>query len=329
MERRTFIRLGGMGVSALLLPSYTRTMQSKPHMYDTIIIGGSYAGLSAAMALGRSLRKVLVVDANEPCNRFTPASHNFLTQDGVAPGTIATIAQEQVMRYPSVTFQQGTVTTVGEAEKGFEVRMADGSQAQARKIILATGVRDLLPDMPGFADCWGRTVIHCPYCHGYEVRNTPTGILATGDTALHMVPLIRNWTKQLSLFTNGPHGFTPEQLGRIEGMGVRVHASKVQRMEHQGGQLKTVVTDDGTAHALNTLYARVPFELPGNMATQLGCKLTEQGHVEVSGMKRTSVPGVYAGGDITTPFRSVAEAVAAGNIAGAMLNMELITEENA
>src|SRR5687767_8830866 len=149
--------------------------------FDVIIIGGSYAGLSAAMALGRALRNVLIIDSGKPCNRQTPHSHNFITQDGNSPKQIASVAKEQVAKYNTVEFLDGLATTATKTEKGFEVSTQSGQQFFTKKIILATGLKDNMPAIPGFAECWGITVIHCPYCHGYEVRNVKTGVLGNGD----------------------------------------------------------------------------------------------------------------------------------------------------
>src|SRR5690606_37550650 len=158
--------------------------------YDVIIVGGSYAGLSAAMALGRSLRKVLVIDSGFPCNRQTPHSHNFITQDGETPFAISQKAREQVMRYPTVRFLDDLALGAAKTATGFTVSTKSGDTFLSRKLITATGIADQLPEIKGFAACWGISVIHCPYCHGYEFRNQRTGILANGDRAFHLASLV-------------------------------------------------------------------------------------------------------------------------------------------
>src|SRR5690606_19696546 len=163
-------------------------------VFDVIIIGGSYAGLSAALALGRSLRHVLIIDSGAPCNRQTPHSHNFLTHDGEPPARIATQARDEVLRYDTVRFVQDTATEAVSQEHGFAVTTASGDRYTAQKLLFATGVRDLMPDIPGFADCWGISILHCPYCHGYEVRGRTTGVLANGDTGYELAMFINNWT---------------------------------------------------------------------------------------------------------------------------------------
>jgi len=151
--------------------------------HDVIIIGGSYAGLSAAMTLGRSMRKVLIIDSGKPCNRQTPYSHNFITHDGETPAAIAQKAREQVLKYPTVQLVNDTALRASKNENGFEIITASEAAYNTTKIIFATGVLDIMPDIKGFAECWGISILHCPYCHGYEVKDKPLGIIANGDVA--------------------------------------------------------------------------------------------------------------------------------------------------
>src|SRR5690625_1935787 len=179
--------------------------------YGVIIIGGSYGGLSAAMALGRSLKKTLVIDSGKPCNRQTPYSHNFLTQDGKTPQEILTIARQQVERYESVTFYDGTVSGGSQISKEFEITTQSEDIFYSKKLTFATGIKDQLPYIPGFAECWGISVIHCPYCHGYEYRHQKTGLLANGEDAFHVMSLVNSLTDKLVILTHGKADFTPEQ----------------------------------------------------------------------------------------------------------------------
>src|SRR5690606_5743737 len=179
--------------------------------FDVIIIGGSYAGLSAAMALGRSLRNVLIIDSGMPCNRQTPHSHNFITQEGENPSVIAEKAKTQVLKYDTVKFESDLAIRGKKTKNGFTISTQTGKEFIAKKLIFATGVKDIMTDIEGFAECWGISVIHCPYCHGYEVKNEKTGILANGNFAYHYAQLVRNLTKNLTVFTNGKADFTREQ----------------------------------------------------------------------------------------------------------------------
>jgi thioredoxin reductase len=167
------------------------------NQFDVIVVGGSYSGLAAAMALGRALKKVLIVDYAQPCNRQTPYSHNFLTQDGKTPSEIAALAKYQVQLYNTVTFFHGLAKSGTKTKHGFEIQTASGEMFISKKLIFATGVRDIMPGIEGFDECWGISILHCPYCHGYEVRNVRTGILLNGEHNYDFVRLISNWTNDL------------------------------------------------------------------------------------------------------------------------------------
>ncbi|MCF3110679.1 NAD(P)/FAD-dependent oxidoreductase [Niabella sp. CC-SYL272] len=297
------------------------------NFFDVIIIGGSYAGLSAAMALGRSLKNVLMLDSGTPCNAATPHSHNFLTQDGRRPAEIAALARQQVAQYGTVQFRSDPATGVNRPGPHFTVSTLSGQVFHSRKLIFATGIKDLLPAIKGFSDCWGKSVIHCPYCHGYEFRNHKTGILANGPIAIHLATLVRNLTSDLTIFTNGAPQFTAEEEQRLQQRNIAVVQTEIRELQQSGGQLQQVILSDGAAIPLKALYARVPFEQQTPLPAALGCSFTEQGHILVDGMQKTSVPGIFACGDAVSPMRSVASAVAGGNLAGAMANHELSQED--
>lgn len=290
---------------------------------DVIIIGGSYSGLSAAMTLGRSLRNVLIIDGGLPCNRQTPYSHNFITQDGEKPNVIAQKARAQVLKYSTVTFLDDLAVRGTKTDNGFTIVTKTGDTFTAKKLIFATGIHDILPNIQGFSDCWGISVIHCPYCHGYEVKNEVTGILADGDAAMHYARLVSNLTKDLTIFTNGKSTFTNEQAKKLEKHNVKIIEAEIDQFEHTNGQIETILFKNGTSASLKALYARVPFVQHSDIPQALGCELTEHGFINVNSFQQTSLPGVFACGDNSTWMRSVATAVATGNLVGAMINNEL------
>lgn len=294
--------------------------------FDVIIIGGSYAGLSAAMALGRSLRNVLIIDSGLPCNRFTPHSHNFITQDGEKPHIIAEKAKEQVLQYGTVKFHNDLAISGIKTDSGFSITTQAGDIFTAKKLIFATGVKDIMPGIKGFAECWGISVIHCPYCHGYEVKNKRTGILANGDFAYHYAQLVLNLTKDLTIFTNGKPVFTQEQTDKLARHNIQVVEKPIAYLEHDNGNLRQIVFNDLSVFELEAIYSRPVFEQHCKVPGILGCALTEQGHIKVDMFQKTTVPGTYAAGDNASSMRSVAYAVAMGNIAGAMANSELSME---
>ncbi|WP_153394981.1 NAD(P)/FAD-dependent oxidoreductase [Chryseobacterium vaccae] len=293
--------------------------------FDVIIIGGSYAGLSAGMALGRSLRNVLIIDNGKPCNRQTPHSHNFITHDGKAPKEIATLAREQVEKYNTVKFHEGTVTKISKNDE-FAVENQDGNSFHAKKLILASGVKDVMPDIPGFAECWGISVLHCPYCHGYEVRNETTGILSDADMAYDFTKVVYNLTKNLSLLTNGRSALSEEQKEKLAGNKISLIEDQVESIEHENGHIRKVIFKTGKEISLNALYAKIPF-IQNVDTSELGCELTEQGFIKVDFMQKTNIPGLFACGDNITMMRSVANAIAQGNFTGAVVNKELAEEQ--
>lgn len=299
----------------------------KQSNFDVIIIGGSYSGLSAAMSLGRALRQVLVIDSGLPCNRQTPHSHNFITQDGEKPAVISAKAKLQVQVYKTVQFYTGLAVKAIKKDKGFEITTENGAVFTSRKIIFATGVKDLLPDVAGFAECWGISVIHCPYCHGYEVKNEKTAILANGEIGFEYAKLISNWTKDVRLCTNGKSGLTPEQLQILKNHDISILEDEIDSFEHNQGYISNIVFKNGKKVDVKAVYARPPFKQHCTLPQDLGCEINEQGLLKVDMMQKTNVPGIYASGDCTTQMRSVAIAVSTGSFAGAVLNKELIDED--
>lgn len=294
--------------------------------FDVIIIGGSYSGLSAGMALGRAIRSVLIIDSASPCNKQTPHSHNFITHDGETPQVIADKAREQVAKYNTVTFYSGFAVRGKKIDSGFEITMETGAAFTAKKLVFASGVKDIMPAIKGAGASWGISMIHCPYCHGYEVRNEKTGILANGEMGFEFSKLIQNWTKELTLFTNGKSTLSVEQTDKLKEHGIDLIETGIEAFEHTNGYLEQVLLKDGSSVKLKAMYAKLPFVQHSDIPEMLGCAFTEQGFIEIDGFQKTTIPGIYACGDNVTPMRSVSNAVAMGSLAGAMLNRELVDE---
>jgi len=295
--------------------------------FEVIIIGGSYSGLSAAMSLGRSLRQVLVIDSGLPCNRQTPHSHNFITQDGEKPAVISAKAKLQVDIYKTVQFYNGLAVKALKTESGFEIETESGVVFTSRKVLFATGVKDLLPEIEGFAACWGISVLHCPYCHGYEVKNEKTAIIANGEMGFEYAKLISNWTKDLRLCTNGKSELSLEQTQTLKNHGVLILEEEIDSFDHKDGYIKNIIFKNGEKVEVKAIYARPPFEQHCSIPETLGCDSNEKGLLKVDAMQKTNIPGVFASGDCTTPMRSVAIAVSTGSFAGAVINKELIDED--
>jgi thioredoxin reductase len=226
-----------------------------------------------------------------------------------------------------VECRQGLVVEATVTEGGYRLRVDDGALFSSKKLVFATGIRDVLPAIPGFAECWGISVLHCPYCHGYEVRDEVTGVLGNGDKAFDLVRLISNWTKQLTLFTDGPSTLSEAQTRSLHQHGISIEQDSVKELAHRKGQLHHIQLGDGSALGLHALYAMPPFEQHSEIPQQLGCALTPEGYIQVDVQQRTTVAGIYAAGDNTTRLRTVANAVATGTTAGMMLNKELVAED--
>ncbi|GGM88817.1 thioredoxin reductase [Dyadobacter beijingensis] len=298
-----------------------------PYKYDVAIIGGSYAGLSAAMTLGRARRKVVIIDNGKPCNRQTPHSHNLITHDGKTPAEISALARGQVLAYPTVSLHAGIVTSASGSDGAFMIGTGDGQEFEAKKLIFATGIRDLLPEIPGFAESWGISAIHCPYCHGYEYSDATTGVLFNGDMAFEYLRMIRNWTADLTLYTNGPATFDDATRERMRAFGAEIIETPVTSLDHENGYLKTLHLADGSARAIAALYHRPAFVQHSLLPEALGCALNAQGFIQVDEAQKTTVAGIYAAGDNSGAFRGLTGAMASGTTAGARLNHELIGEE--
>ncbi|QDK78010.1 NAD(P)/FAD-dependent oxidoreductase [Spirosoma sp. KCTC 42546] len=301
-------------------------MTSAQPDYEIIIVGGSYAGLSAALVLGRSLRRVLVLDSGQPANRQTPHSHSFLTRDGATPAELATIARQQALAYSTVTIKTATVTRAIKQDTGFIVSTDAGDSYSAGRLLLATGLTDQMLPIPGFAECWGISVLHCPYCHGYEVHGQALGVLANGDAGFEMGRLIHHWSANLTLFTNGPSTLSPEQTAALKRHQITIIETPISVIPHQDGQLSGLLLANQTHYPLAALFARPPMHQASTLGWQLGCLHDDMGFVQVDDFGRTTIPGVFAAGDTHTMMRQVTVAATNGMRAAVTLNKEMLEE---
>jgi thioredoxin reductase len=295
-------------------------------MLDVAIIGGSSAGLSAALILGRSLREVVVVDDQKPCNRFSHASHGFLTRDGTSPSELMHIAHDQLRRYPGVVIKPATVLRIEAIDAGFRLTNSDGSSLEARRVLLATGVKDELPPLDGIEALWGKSVFHCPYCDGFEIKDQAVAVYGVGDETLHLVMLLRNLTANLTLCISEGSQLTPSQREKLARHGIQVVEQPIAALESDEGQLTAIRFADGTRLNFNAMFVRPKTTHRTTFAHDLGCQVNENDVVQVDLRGRTSVQGIYAAGDLSSPIRSVAVAVAQGAAAGYGINADLVNE---
>lgn len=292
--------------------------------YEVIIIGGSFAGLSAALTLGRVLRRVLIVDSGSPCNHQAPYSHNFITQDGQSPSVLFQIAKDQVLKYETVKIHSDLIVNATRTKQGFDVSTKTGKQFSSKKLLLATGVNDILPPIKGFSACWGISALHCAYCHGFEVRGKSIGVI--GNVNFDFIKLISQLSNDITVFANGSQTFfsTPDKM--LETMKIQIYHDEIAGFEHTNGRITQVTLANGNTKEVDAVFAKVPFVLPGTLHLQLGCTLTETGLIKTDESFRTTIPGLYAAGDNSSRRRSLSIASAAGTVAGMSLNTEIVEE---
>lgn len=287
-------------------------------MYDVIVIGGSFAGLSAAMQLVRARQKVLVIDAGAPRNRFADEAHGFLGQDGRTPAIIMRDARRQLLRYPTVDILSGEAVGAKAVDRGFTVDLSGGDERRARRLILATGVSDELPAIPGMAERWGESVLHCPYCHGYEVRDLPLGVIAAHPLSAHQALLIPDWGPT-TYFTQGQFEPEPDELEAFASRGITVERTPVVELLGAAPMLEGVRLADRRVVAVGAVFTAPRTRPATALAAMLGCA-HEDGptgpYVKVDSWGATSVPSVWAAGDAATPMHNATLASAAGVLAG-------------
>lgn len=296
-------------------------------IYDCAIIGGGPAGLNAALVLGRARRSVALIDNNQPRNAVTHASHGFITRDGIAPAEFRRIAYEEVLRYPSVNHWQTEVTSVNKTEHGFEMFTTSGDSVQARKLILATGVKEIFPEIEGFYPLYGKSLFNCPFCDGWELRDQPLVVVSEFPSAFHTTKLLLNWSKDVALCTNGHSSLSDQQKKWLESKGIRVMEQPIKAFVGQNGLLEQVQFTDGT-HILRAGGFVTPKFVPkASFGESLGCELTELGGIKTDGFGRSSVTGLYAAGDASYFMPSqLIYAAADGSKAAMGVSMDLMEE---
>ncbi|OBV38911.1 NAD(P)/FAD-dependent oxidoreductase [Janthinobacterium psychrotolerans] len=290
--------------------------------YDVIIVGGSYAGLSCAMQLGRARRRVLVIDAGQRRNRYASHSHGFLTQDGRAPGDIAADGKRQVLAYATVSWREGRARQAAQTADGFEIMLDDGSRVQAARLVLAGGVVDELPPVEGLRERWGASAFHCPYCHGYELGQGRIGVIASSALSMHHALMLPDWGT-VTLFLNGAFEPDAAQLAELARRGSTLERRLVARIEG----VAEVVLEDGSRHAMAGLFVAPRTHQASPLAEQLGCAIDEGPMgpvVRTDETKATSVAGVFCCGDAGRAAGNVAFAVADGAMAGVAAHRSLM-----
>lgn len=294
-------------------------------MYDVIIVGGSVAGLSAALVLGRFRRHVLICDHQKPRNAPAEAAHNFFTRDGTPPAELLQIGREQLRPYATVQYRAAEVTRLKPIADGFDVHTADGTIFQSRRVLLATGVRDELPAIPGLAEYWGQGgVHHCPYCHGWEVHDQKIVIIGNGEVIYHLAALLSALSPDIAACLYGDPPPTAEQQRRLQQMGVTLYDAAIESIVGDSGQVRGVRLGDGRLLACQAIFVGTKPRPHSPLAQEMGCQFDERGYVQVDMLGRTSVSNLYAAGDMVTPFHQLIAAAASGTAAGSGINTDMV-----
>ena len=295
--------------------------------YECVIVGGGPAGLSAALMLGRCLRRVLLCDAGDPRNARSQGIHGYLTRDGTSPGDFHRLAREELLRYATVERRDATATDAKAVDGGFRVLLDGGEAVTARKLLLATGVVDEMPALDGLDQLYGTSVHHCPYCDAWEWRGQPLAVHGRGDAGVGLALALTCWSPDVVLCTDGPARLSAEDRRRLALGGVAVREDPVRRLEGRDGCLERIVFAAGPPLARRALFFAAGQRQRSPLAERLGCRFTEKGAVNTGSCEATSVPGLYVAGDASKEAQFVVVAAAEGTEAGMAIHRALAAED--
>jgi thioredoxin reductase len=302
-------------------------------MLDAVIVGGGPAGLNAALMLGRARRTVLLCDNGQPRNAGVHAMHGFLSRDGMDPAALRQAGRDQLRAYPTVQVRATQVQAVTRDADQFTLTLTDGTTEQARRLLLATGVADQLPPIPGLAELWGRGVFNCPYCDGWEVRDQPLAVLASDPRNLQLALQLTRWSPDVLLCSNGAAGPDDDARRLLAAHKVGLREDPIARLDSQDGTLERIVFTEGEPVARTAAFLHAPTRQRSDLPRQLGCTLGEDGSVLVGDFGQTSVPGVFAAGDMArrpsmpVPGAQVVIAAAEGAITAVAIDQELFLQQ--
>lgn len=296
-------------------------------MYDVVIVGGGPAGLSAALVLGRCRRRVLVCDNGHPRNEASQAMHGFLTRDGVPPLEFLRLGRAELAPYETVEIRDVTVIDAQCVESRFVTTLETGEQVASRKLLIATGVRDKLPPLEGIDELYGRSVFHCPYCDGWEIRDAPIAIYGRGERGYGLALELTAWSRDLALVTDGPGDLDEKQRDRLQKIGIAVREEKVQRLEGTDGILKRIVFADGASLDRRAMFFTTGQHQQSALAVKLGCEFNDKGTVRTGKYESTHLMGLFVCGDASRAVQWVIVAASEGAEAAFAINTDLIKED--
>lgn len=296
-------------------------------MFDVVIVGAGPAGLSAALVLGRCRRRVLVCDAGQPRNAMSHGLHGYLTRDGIAPSEFLHIAREQLDPYESVELRHVEVADAQRTAAGFEIVLSNGERLSSRKLLLATGVVDEVPEIEGLAAFYGSSVFHCPYCDGWEFRDQPLAVYGRGESVAGLALELTLWSRDLVICTDGPSQLSEAELQRLARHNIPVREAKISRLEGSDGALQRILFGDGESLAVRGMFFSTGQRQGSDLAKKLGCEFTEQGCVQTGDYEMTNVGGLYVAGDASRLVQFVIVAASEGAQAAVAINKELMQED--
>jgi thioredoxin reductase len=291
-------------------------------LFDVVIVGGGPAGLSAALVLGRCRRRVLVCDSGSPRNARSSGLHGFLTRDGTPPLEFLRIGREELRQY-GIEPRRVSVTDVVHADDAFEVVLETNERIAARTVLLASGVKDDVPEIAGVDECYGVTVHHCPYCDGWEVRDTAVAVLGEHSSPVGLALSLKTWTDRVIAFTNGRVRIGTAHRHQLVAHGVTLHDEPIARIAHDGGRMQAIVLADGRSVACEAMFFTAPQRQQCEIARRIGCEFTRKGTVKTDHLGTTCVPGIYVVGDASRDVQFVVVAAAEGAKAGVAINKVL------
>ncbi|GIO17416.1 pyridine nucleotide-disulfide oxidoreductase [Oceanobacillus oncorhynchi subsp. incaldanensis] len=266
-------------------------------VYDCVVIGGGPAGLNASLALGRGKKEVILLDDDAPRNAVTQESHNFITRDGVKPAEFREAAHADLKKYSNIVIQKDRVTNIDSAASPFRIHTETGKDYKAKTIILATGLKDVLPEIQGIHDFYGKSLFACPFCDGWELKDTPLVYIADGEFSFHGIKMISNWNKDIVVCTNGKESFSTEERDILAQKQFEVIDDEILRLQGENGQLKTILFKNGNELYKEAGFVSFKMEQAAPFAERLGLELNDMGGIKTDSQGRTSIKGIYAGGD--------------------------------
>jgi len=295
-------------------------------LYDCIIIGGGPAGLNAAVVLGRCLRKVLLFDTEQYRNRYSHGMHNYLSRDHIPPTEFISICHGELEKYSVQKLNRKVVKAVKNEEGHFEVKDAQQTKYYARKLLVATGLSDNLPPVPGFDACYGKSIHHCPYCDGWEIRGKKVGIYAKNKEGWELALALKCWSDTVTIYTDGGRKIKPAQREHLVASDVAINHKPFDSVTHENGQLQEICFRDGTAEACDVIFFVNGYEQQCNLAEAFGCEVSRKGVIITNRFQQTNIAGLYVAGDAARDMHFVVVAAAEGAKAAVTINKELIRE---